>query len=89
MLHTRDLTASRGMDNTLTLDLGRVYTVTTTGQGAGTTTTPTRNRLSAPRSDSFAGYSTGQEVKYFASMNGAFRAAPCTGGKRPGSSRSA
>ena len=81
MPHTRDLTASRGMDNTLTLDLGRVYTVTSTGQGAGTSGTPTRNRLSTPRSDSLAGYSTGQEVKCLASMNGVFRATPAPGAR--------
>ena len=81
MVQGSDLTATGGT-YTLTLDPGRVYTVTTTtGQGAGTTTPPSRNRLSMPYSDSFAGYSTGQEAKYFASMNGAFQAAPCTGGR--------
>ncbi|MEH0421346.1 RICIN domain-containing protein [Streptomyces sp. B21-083] len=34
-----------------------------------------------PYSDSFAGYSADPEAKYFASMNGAFQAAPCTGGR--------
>jgi hypothetical protein len=81
MVHTTDLDPVDGT-YTLTLAPGRVYTVTsTTGQGAGTITSPTRSRLVLPYSDSFAGYSTGQEAKYFASMNGAFQAAPCAGGR--------
>jgi hypothetical protein len=81
MVQNSDLTAGNGT-YTLTLDPGHLYTVTTTtGQGSGTTTPPARNRLSMPYSDSFAGYGTGQEAKYFASMNGAFQAAPCTGGR--------
>ncbi|MGQ4330461.1 RICIN domain-containing protein [Streptomyces hayashii] len=81
MLRGSDLTAVGGT-YTLTMQPGRVYTVTTTaGQGAGTTAPPARNRLSMPYSDSFAGYSTGQAARYFASMNGAFQAAPCTGGR--------
>ena len=81
MVHNSDLTANNGT-YTLTLAPGHVYTVTTTtGQGAGAATSPARNRLVMPYSDSFAGYSTGQEAQYFASMNGAFQAAPCTGGR--------
>lgn len=81
MVQNSDVTATNGTYS-LTLDPGHVYTVTTTtGQGAGTVTSPARNRLVMPYSDSFAGYSTGQEAKYFASMNGAFQAAPCTGGR--------
>jgi hypothetical protein len=81
MVRNPDLTASGGT-YTLTLAPGHVYTVTTTtGQGAGTATSPQRSQLTLPYSDSFAGYSTGQEAKYFASMNGAFEAAPCAGGR--------
>jgi O-glycosyl hydrolase len=81
MVRNADLTATGGT-YTLTLSPGRVYTVTTTtGQGAGVTTPPQRSQLALPYSDSFAGYSTGQEAKYFASMNGAFQAAPCAGGR--------
>jgi hypothetical protein len=82
MAHTTDLSPDSTGTYTLTLAPGHIYTVTTaTGQGAGTTTPPTRGRLALPYSDSFAGYNTGQEAKYFASMNGAFQAAPCAGGR--------
>ncbi|MFC9931525.1 RICIN domain-containing protein [Streptomyces sp. NPDC127190] len=81
MVQNADLTAGGGT-YTLALAPGHIYTVTTTtGQGAGTTTPPQRTRLALPYSDSFAGYSTGQEAKYFSSMNGAFQAAPCSGGR--------
>ena len=81
MVQNTDLTASGGL-YTLTLAPGHVYTVTTTtGQGAGSTTPPQRTQLALPYSDSFAGYSTGNEAKYFSSMNGAFQAAPCVGGR--------
>jgi hypothetical protein len=81
MVKNADLTATGGT-YTLTLDPGHVYTVTTsTGGGAGSTTPPQRSQLALPYSDSFAGYSTGQEAKYLATMNGAFQAAPCAGGR--------
>ncbi|MDX3243802.1 RICIN domain-containing protein [Streptomyces sp. ME18-1-4] len=81
MVKNADLTATGGT-YTLTLAPGQIYTVTTTtGQGAGSTTPPQRSQLALPYSDSFAGYSTGQEAKYFATMNGAFQSAPCTGGR--------
>jgi O-glycosyl hydrolase len=76
-----DLTATGGT-YTLTLQPGHVYTVTTTtGQGAGTATGPERGILSLPYSDSFSGYTAGQEARYFATMNGGFEAEPCAGGR--------
>ena len=81
MVQNVDLTASGGT-YTLTLAPGHIYTVTTTtGQGAGSTTSPQRTQLALPYSDSFAGYSAGQEAKYLSSMNGAFQAASCGGGR--------
>ncbi|MFI2733588.1 RICIN domain-containing protein [Streptomyces sp. NPDC018711] len=76
-----DLTASAGT-YALTLAPGRVYTVTTTtGQGAAVTTPPRRSQLPLPYSDSFAGYGKGREARYFSTMNGAFEAVPCAGGR--------
>ncbi|TWF96617.1 RICIN domain-containing protein [Kitasatospora viridis] len=80
-----DLKATGGSYQ-LTLQPGRLYTVTTTtGQGAGTaaTTVPQRAPLALPYTDSLAGSGsgTGQEAKYFSAMNGAFQTAPCAGGR--------
>ncbi|HZU55998.1 MAG TPA: RICIN domain-containing protein [Actinocrinis sp.] len=81
MVQNTDLTATSGSYQ-LTLAPGHIYTVTTTtGQGAGTTTSPQRSILPLPYSDSFANYTTGQEATYFATMNGAFQAEPCQGGR--------
>lgn len=77
-----DLTATNGTYQ-LTLKPKRLYTVTTKGIGQepGTVTGPKRTLQPLPYSDTFAGYATGKEAKYFASMNGAFEAAPCGGGR--------
>ncbi|MEU0725908.1 hypothetical protein [Streptomyces sp. NPDC006140] len=76
-----DLTATNGT-YALTLQPGRVYTVTTTsGQAPGTATSPRRSQLALPYSDSFAGYSAGREARYFATMNGAFESASCADGR--------
>ncbi|MFD3993002.1 RICIN domain-containing protein [Streptomyces sp. NPDC058583] len=81
MVRGTDLTANRG-SYSLTLAPGRVYTVTTTtGQGVGVTTPPQRSQLALPYTDSFAGYTKGREATYFSTMNGAFEAAPCGGGR--------
>ncbi|MDH6118268.1 O-glycosyl hydrolase [Kitasatospora sp. GAS204A] len=66
----------------LTLQPGRIYTVTTTtGQGAGAASSPQRSVLALPYQDSLAGTGTGQEARYFSSMNGAFETEPCAGGR--------
>jgi O-glycosyl hydrolase len=81
MVQDSDLTAGSGT-YTLTLAPGHIYTVTTTtGQGAANATSPLRTQLALPYSDSFSDYSAGQEATYFASMNGAFQAEPCEGGR--------
>ncbi|MFF3608367.1 RICIN domain-containing protein [Streptomyces sp. NPDC002463] len=81
MVRGADLTASGGTYS-LTLAPGRVYTVTTTtGGGAAVTTPPQRKQLALPYTDSLGGYTKGQEATYFSTMNGAFEAAPCAGGR--------
>lgn len=81
MVAAPDLAASGGTYR-FTLQPKHLYTVTTTtGQTPGTTTGPQRSVLKLPYSDTFAGYATGTEAKYFAAMNGAFEAAPCGGGR--------
>src|SRR5207302_2503370 len=81
MAHTADLTASGGAYQ-LTLNPGRVYTITTTtGQGAGTTVSPQRTMLALPYTDGFDAAATGTLPRYFTDMNGAFEAAPCGAGR--------
>lgn len=81
MTRLPDLTPTAGKYQ-LTLQPGRVYTVTTTtGQGAGTAAGPQRSPLALPYADTFAGYPAGREARYFASMNGAFETAACGGGR--------
>ncbi|MGW5781699.1 RICIN domain-containing protein [Streptomyces sp. NPDC003863] len=81
MVRDADLTAGGGTYS-LTLAPGRVYTVTTTtGGGAAVTTPPQRKQLALPYTDSLGGYTKGQEATYFSTMNGAFEAAPCAGGR--------
>ncbi|MEZ0069607.1 hypothetical protein ABIA32_005654 [Streptacidiphilus sp. MAP12-20] len=81
LVHGTDLTASGGV-YTLTLQPGRVYTVTTTtGQGAGTATSPNRSVLPLPYTAPIGSTATGSEVPYLSAMNGAFQAEPCTGGR--------
>jgi hypothetical protein len=67
---------------TLTLQPGCVYTLTTTtGQAKGTLVSPPAASLALPYSENFAGYSIGQEAKYFADQNGAFEIAAAGGGR--------
>ncbi|AOR30516.1 galactosylceramidase [Streptomyces fodineus] len=80
MVAAPDLTATGGTYQ-LTLKAKHLYTTTTTGQAPGTVTGPQRTIQKLPYSDTFSGYHTGSEAKYFASMNGAFEAAPCGGGR--------
>ncbi|WP_433206746.1 ricin-type beta-trefoil lectin domain protein [Dactylosporangium sp. CS-047395] len=77
--HTSDVTPSGGT-YTVTLQPGRVYTLsTTTGQGKGTATSPAAGTLALPYSDNFNGYAIGREAKYLADMQGAFEIAQCGG----------
>jgi hypothetical protein len=65
---------------TLTLQPGRVYTLsTTTGQGKGRTGSPPAAPQPLPYRDDFDGYAPGRAPRYIADMDGAFEVAPCAG----------
>jgi len=72
-----DATPSSG-SYTVTLQPGRVYTLsTTTGQGKGTATSPAAAGLALPYTDNFDGYAIGREARYLADMQGAFEIVQC------------
>ncbi len=76
-----DITPSGG-SYSLTVQPGRVYTVTTTtGQGKGTATGPAQGSMSLPYSDSFNSDAVGTEAKYLMDWQGAFEVAGCGGGR--------
>jgi hypothetical protein len=76
-----DLTPSNGTF-TLTLQPGRVYTLTTsTGQGKGTATGSAAGTLALPYTDSYDGYAVGREARYLADMQGAFEVTACGAGR--------
>ncbi|MFJ8623263.1 ricin-type beta-trefoil lectin domain protein [Kitasatospora sp. NPDC093550] len=80
-VHQQDVTPSRGA-YTLTLQPGRVYTVTTTtGQGKGTATPPPAAPMPLPYADGFETPATTTSPRYFADMNGAFQTVACGGGR--------
>jgi O-glycosyl hydrolase len=80
-VHSADLTPSGG-SYTLTVQPGRVYTITTTtGQGKGTATSPAQGSLPLPYSDTFDSYPVGGEAKYLMDMQGSFEVAACGGGR--------
>ncbi|MET9451103.1 ricin-type beta-trefoil lectin domain protein [Streptomyces cinerochromogenes] len=84
LVHTADITPS-GSGFSLTVQPGRVYTLTTTtGQGKGTATGPAQGTLKLPYSDSFDGYVTGTEARYLMDWQGAFEEAGCGGGRSGG-----
>ncbi|MFF2546174.1 ricin-type beta-trefoil lectin domain protein [Kitasatospora sp. NPDC058063] len=77
----KDITPSGGR-YTLTLQPGRVYTVTTTtGQGKGTATPPAAAPMKLPYADGFDTPATTTSPKYFTDMNGAFQTVACGGGR--------
>ena len=76
-----DITPSGGRYS-LTLQPGRVYTLTTTtGQGKGGATSPTAHSLALPYSDTFDGYDVGTEARYVADMQGSFEVRNCLNGR--------
>ncbi|MER5638895.1 ricin-type beta-trefoil lectin domain protein [Kitasatospora sp. NPDC002227] len=80
-VHSQDVTPAGGKYS-LTLQPGRVYTVTTTtGQGKGTATPPAAAPLALPYADSFETPATTTSPKYFTDMNGAFQTVSCGGGR--------
>jgi hypothetical protein len=79
LVHESDLS---GGSFSLTLQPGRVYTLsTTTGQGKGTATGPAAASLPLPYTDSYDSYAVGLEAKYLADMQGAFEVTACGAGR--------
>ncbi|MFD8496718.1 ricin-type beta-trefoil lectin domain protein [Amycolatopsis sp. NPDC059657] len=76
-----DITPTAG-GYSLTVQPGRVYTVTTTtGQGKGTAAGRASGSLKLPYSDSFDANASGTEAKYLQDWQGAFEAVGCGGGR--------
>ncbi|MFC4588460.1 RICIN domain-containing protein [Sphaerisporangium corydalis] len=76
-----DITPSGGTYS-LTVQPGRVYTITTTtGQGKGTATSPASGSLALPYSDTYDGYAVGKEAKYLMDQQGAFEVTACGAGR--------
>jgi O-glycosyl hydrolase len=66
--------------DTLTLQPGHVYSLTTTsGQGKGRAAAPPQAPLRLPYRDGFDAYRTGSVPRYVSDLDGAFEVAPCTG----------
>ncbi len=80
-VHSADITPSGGAFS-LTVQPGRVYTLTTTtGQGKGTAAGPAQGTMSLPYSDSFDEDTAGTEAKYLMDWQGAFEVTACGGGR--------
>jgi glycosyl hydrolase family 59/ricin-type beta-trefoil lectin protein/glycosyl hydrolase family 59 (putative galactocerebrosidase) len=76
-----DLSPS-GSTYSLTLQPGRVYTLTTTtGGGKGTATGPAPASFPLPYSDNFDGYPLGHEARYLADLQGSFEVSTCGAGR--------
>ena len=76
-----DITPSAG-HYTLTLQPGRIYTLTTTtGQGKSSATSPARGNLSLPYRDNFDAYPVGALPRYTEDMQGSFEVRPCLDGR--------
>lgn len=76
-----DITPSNG-SYTLTMQPNRIYSVTTTtGQAKGTATSPASGALALPYTDTFDGYASRTEARYFSDMQGAYEVRPCAGGR--------
>jgi O-glycosyl hydrolase len=66
--------------DTLTLEPGHVYTLSTTrGQGKGRAVSPPEAPLRLPYRDGFESYAGGSTPRYISDLDGAFEVAPCTG----------
>lgn len=78
-----DITPSGGRFS-LTVQPGRVYSITTTsGQGKGTATSPARGTLGLPYSDTFDAAAVSSQARYLMDQEGSFEVVAC-GGNRPG-----
>ncbi|GIJ51416.1 galactosylceramidase [Virgisporangium aliadipatigenens] len=66
----------------LTVQPGRVYSITTTtGQGKGSATSPAQGTLKLPYGDTFDSYPTGREATYLMDQQGSFEIAGCGAGR--------
>jgi len=80
-VHLPDITPSNGTF-TITLQPGYIYSLTTTtGQGKGLVISPPSAGLKLPYTDNFKEYPAGALPKYVDSIQGAFEAAKCGGGR--------
>jgi hypothetical protein len=76
-----DLTPS-GSTYTITLQPGRVYTLTTTtGGGRGTATGPAQASFALPYSDNFDSYTVGHEARFLSDLQGSFEVSNCAAGR--------
>ena len=76
-----DLTATSGTYS-ITLQPGRVYTLTTTTSGGkGTAVSPAAGTFALPYTDNYDGYTVGTEAKYLQDQQGAFEVVGCGGGR--------
>lgn len=80
-VHSADITPS-GSSFSLTVQPGRLYSITTTtGQGKGTATSPSQGSLNLPYGDDFDAYAAGKEARYLMNMEGAFETTACGAGR--------
>ncbi|HEV8559713.1 MAG TPA: ricin-type beta-trefoil lectin domain protein [Actinophytocola sp.] len=76
-----DLTPS-GSTYTITLQPGRVYTLTTTtGGGKGTATGPAQAPFALPYNDNYDSYAAGREARYLSDLQGSFEVSNCAAGR--------
>src|SRR6185437_12394701 len=77
-----DLNPTSGSTYTISLQPGRVYTLTTTtGGGKGTATGNASAVLPLPYSDNFDSYTVGREARYLSDLQGSFEVSACAGGR--------
>jgi hypothetical protein len=71
-----------GSTYTITLQPGRLYTLTTTtGGGKGTATSPAQASFALPYSDNYDGYAVGTEARYLSDLQGSFEVTTCAAGR--------
>jgi hypothetical protein len=76
-----DLTPS-GSTYTITLQPGRVYTLTTTtGGGKGTATGPAQAPFALPYNDNYDSYPVGREARFLSDLQGSFETTNCAAGR--------
>ncbi|HZX06403.1 NPCBM/NEW2 domain-containing protein [Kribbella sp.] len=80
LVHVADVVPDSSGRLSVTLQPGRVYTISTTsGQGAGRAVSPPRSGLPLPYVDSFEQYRPGAEARLLADMQGSYETVRCAG----------